>query len=52
MGYNIDLSTISIDAYRTKLEKSDLLPSRMILKEDINERFKSLENQGVAGQNK
>jgi hypothetical protein len=47
MGYYIDLSTISIGEYKTKLEESDLLPSRIILKEDINERFNRLENQGI-----
>jgi hypothetical protein len=39
MGYYIDLEKITIDAYRTKLELAYLPPSRMILKERLEERF-------------
>lgn len=50
MGYHIDLEKISIDNYRTKLETAYLPPSRMILKDRLDERFgylKSLEIKNV-----
>ena len=47
MGYYIDLSKITINDYRKKLEKSDLLPSRMILKEDLENHFKLLASCGI-----
>ena len=47
MGYYIDLRTISLDAYKKRLEQRDLLPSRMILKENIKERFAGLQEQGI-----
>jgi DNA-directed RNA polymerase specialized sigma subunit len=47
MPYSIDLSSISIFYYKTKLKSSDLLPSRMLLKENIDERFKYFENMGI-----
>jgi hypothetical protein len=39
MGYYIDLEKITIDDYRIKLESSYLPPSRMILKDKLDERF-------------
>jgi hypothetical protein len=39
MGYYIDLSSISIEAYKKKLGAAYLPPSRMILKENTDERF-------------
>ena len=36
MGYYIDLKCISIEEYKKILKSSDLLPSRMILKDNIN----------------
>ncbi|MHC1773896.1 MAG: DUF4332 domain-containing protein [Lentimicrobium sp.] len=39
MGYYIDLASISIDTYRTKLESGYLPPSRLILKDRTEERF-------------
>ncbi len=48
MSYYIDLSLITIDAYKTKLETSDLLPSRMILKEKLDERFASIKKLGIS----
>ena len=47
MGYYIDLTTISLGEYQKKLEESDLLPSRMVLKENLNERFDKLTDQGI-----
>lgn len=39
MGYYIDLEKITIEDYRTKLESAYLPPSRMILKDNLDERF-------------
>lgn len=50
MGYHIDLSTITIDQYKEQLKTEYLPPSRMILKEQLQERFnffKSIEIQNV-----
>ena len=47
MGYYIDLEKISIDKYKEILKSADLLPSRMILKENINNNFDILKKQAV-----
>ncbi len=47
MGYYSDLASISIDNYRSKLESADLLPSRMILKERLEERFNYFKSIGI-----
>jgi len=47
MGYYIDLQKISLDEYRHKLETAYLIPSRMILKEKLDERFGYFKNIGV-----
>lgn len=47
MGYYIDLEEITIDDYRTKLASAYLPPSRMILKEKIDERFGYLKSIGI-----
>jgi hypothetical protein len=47
MGYYINLENIDIDQYRIKLETSYLPPSRMILKERLDERFGYLKNFGI-----
>lgn len=47
MAYYIDLSTISIDEYKAQLEISDMLPSRMILKEKLDERFGYFKSMGI-----
>lgn len=47
MGYYTDLASISIDNYRSKLESADLLPSRMLLKERLEERFGYLKSIGI-----
>jgi hypothetical protein len=39
MGYYIDLGKITIEDYQTKLKSSYLPPSRMVLKEKLDERF-------------
>lgn len=47
MGYYIDLEKISIGEYRDKLESAYLPPSRMILKEKLDERFGHLNDMGI-----
>lgn len=46
-NYHIDLEKYSLDEFQKELSESALLPSRKILKEKINERFKILENSGI-----
>jgi hypothetical protein len=47
MGYYINLNKISIDDYQIKLKSSYLPPSRMILKEKLDERFGYFKNIGI-----
>lgn len=47
MGYYINLKNISIDEYKEILKVSDLLPSRLILKDNIDSNFDLIKNQKV-----
>jgi len=47
MGYNIDIEKISIDDYRIKLESAYLPPSRLILKDKLDERFGYFKSIGI-----
>jgi hypothetical protein len=47
MGYYICLESVNIDDYQSKLESADLLPSRVILKEQLEERFSYFKNIGI-----
>ena len=47
MGYYIDLEKISIDNYRKKLETAYLPPSRMMLKNKLDERFGYFKSIGI-----
>ena len=47
MGYYIDLEKITVEDYRTKLESAYLPPSRMILRERLDERFGYLKSIGI-----
>jgi hypothetical protein len=47
MGFYIDLEKITLDDYKEILKTADLLPSRMILKENIDEIFEMLKNQAI-----
>lgn len=47
MGYYIDLETISIDEYKTILKSAILIPSWMVLKEDINENLELIKRNGI-----
>jgi hypothetical protein len=45
--YHIDLEKYSLDEFKIELLESEIIPSRKILKEEINERFKILEDNGI-----
>ena len=47
MGYYIDLASISMDEYEETLKSADLLPSRMILKENIDDVFENIKTQKI-----
>ncbi len=47
MGYYIDFEKITIDNYRTKLETAYLPPSRMALKDRLDERFGYFKSIGL-----
>lgn len=47
MGYYIDLEKITIDDYSNQLKSAYLPPSRMILKEKLEERFGYLKRLGI-----
>lgn len=47
MGYYTDLASISLDDYQSKLKLADLLPSRVILKERLEERFNYFKSLGI-----
>ncbi len=45
MGYYIDLESISMEKSKEILQSSDLLPSRIILKNGIEENFNLIKNR-------
>lgn len=45
--YYIDLEHLSLERFKDALEKKELLPGRMILKEQMDERFDVLESMGI-----
>ena len=47
MGYYIDLEKITIDDYRVKLESAYLPPSRLILRDKLDERFGYFKSIGI-----
>lgn len=47
MGFYIDLEKISMDDYREILKNADLLPSRILLKDDIDEKFDKLKKKQI-----
>jgi len=47
MGYSIEIEKITIDEYTSKLKSSYLPPSRLILKENIDERFGYFKSIGI-----
>ena len=46
MNYNLDLSKMDIQKYKTFLKGQYLIPSRQILHENIDENFKIFKNGG------
>ncbi len=51
MGYYINLASISLDSYKAKLASAYLPPSRMILKERLDERFEFFASIGIKNVN-
>lgn len=47
MGYYIDIEKITIDEYQATLEKAYLPPSRMMLKDNLDERFGYFKSIGI-----
>jgi hypothetical protein len=47
MGYYIDLEKITIDSYSSKLKSAYLPPSRMLLRERLDERFGYFKSIGI-----
>ena len=47
MGYHIDAQKISLDDVRKRIEGTDLVPSRASLLDQIERRFKALEQEGI-----
>lgn len=47
MSYHINLCDISLNDYKTRLASADLLPSRMILKDNTDHHFSSLIKAGI-----
>lgn len=47
MGYYINLKNISIDQYKEILKSADLLPSRSILKENLDEYFTIIKGKNI-----
>ncbi|MBT3320435.1 MAG: DUF4332 domain-containing protein [Clostridia bacterium] len=47
MGYYIDLEAISLERYKQSLSEEYLAPSRLVIKERIDERFARLESSGI-----
>jgi len=47
MGYYIDLDKIDIDQLKYKLVTADLIPSRMLLKDDIESIFDTIRSEGI-----
>jgi hypothetical protein len=45
--YYIDLESVSLSDYQSELQNTELLPSRSIIKEDIEKRFEILSQHGV-----
>ena len=47
MGYYIDLKNISLGEYKEILKSADLIPSRMVLKENIDDIFDAINTQKI-----
>ncbi|MPM66647.1 hypothetical protein SDC9_113557 [bioreactor metagenome] len=47
MKYNLDLDSLSVQAYKELLKAQNLLPGRKILLHDIDQNFVLFENRGI-----
>lgn len=47
MGYYIDLERISLENYKEILKSADLLPSRLVLKDNIDDNFNRLKKENI-----
>lgn len=47
MGYYINLDSVTLDSFKSKLETAYMIPSRMILKERLDERFNYFKSIGI-----
>ena len=47
-SYHINLKEISLDQFKQTLKQAELIPSRRILKEQIDQRFERLQAQGIS----
>jgi hypothetical protein len=47
-SYHINLKEISLDQYKQTLKQTELIPSRRILKEQIDQRFERLQACGIS----
>lgn len=47
MPYHIDADKINLNKLRTRIEATDLVPSRVALLEEIGTKFKALKNAGI-----
>lgn len=47
LKYQIDLQQYSLQKFKRDLRTRQMIPSRLILKDDIESRFKALEDQGI-----
>lgn len=45
--YHIDLEKFSLDEFKNKISESELIPSRKMLKDDIDARFKVLKDNNI-----
>ena len=48
MKYNLDLASLSVHQYKEILKKQNLLPSRRILLQHLDENFQLLENMNIS----
>ena len=48
MAYSVALESIRLDAYQKTLKAADLVPSRMILKDNLATNFRALRKQHIA----
>jgi predicted flap endonuclease-1-like 5' DNA nuclease len=46
--YHIDTEKFSLEKFKNNIKTRDMIPSRVILKEDLDERFDLLDNTGIS----